>query len=102
MKASSLPIGYILGVLNRDQAAEYVGVGVSLFDTMVADQRMPAPVVLSVGRVGWVQRELDQAIADLPRRGQQGFSDQTDDEKALERFDAARKAAKAQKLAAQR
>jgi hypothetical protein len=43
MKASLLPIGYILGVLNRDQAAEYVGAGVSLFDSMVADRRMPAP-----------------------------------------------------------
>ncbi|MDB5635950.1 MAG: hypothetical protein JWP51_858 [Bradyrhizobium sp.] len=102
MKASSLPIGYILGVLNREQAAEYVGVGVSLFDSMVADRRMPAPVVLSVGRFGWVQRELDLAIAALPRKGQmQASRDQIDDERAQEKFDAARKAAKAQKLAAQ-
>ena len=98
MKESSLPIGYLLGVLNREQSAEYVGVSPSLFDDMVADGRMPPAVVLSVGRFGWVQRELDIAIAALPRKGQiQHSRDQTRDEKAEERFDAARRAAKAAK-----
>jgi predicted DNA-binding transcriptional regulator AlpA len=102
MKASTLPIGYVLGVLNREQAAEYVGVGLSLFDRMVADRRLPAPVVLSVGRLGWVQRELALAIAALPRRDQTGSGDKADHDKtAEEKFDAARKAAKAEKLVAQ-
>lgn len=70
MTGSSLPVGYSLGVLNRKQAAEYVGVSPSLFDEMVANRRMPEAVVLSERRVGWIQRELDAAVAALPRKAQ--------------------------------
>jgi hypothetical protein len=101
MKASALPFGYVLGVLTREQAAEYVGgVGVSLFDAMVAHGRMPPAVILSVGRIGWVQRELDLAIAALPRKDHIGSIPQNAD--ILEKLDAARKAAKAEKHAAER
>ncbi|MCK1567475.1 hypothetical protein IVB08_26550 [Bradyrhizobium sp. 173] len=105
MKGSSLPIGYILGVLSREQAAEYVCVSPSLFDEMVLVGRMPKAVVLSERRFGWIQRELDLAIAALPRKDHieavapVAMSDK--DQHALERFDAARKAAKAQKPVAQ-
>jgi predicted DNA-binding transcriptional regulator AlpA len=61
MKGSSLPFGYLLGALNRMQSAEYVNVCPSVFDEMVADGRMPKPVVVSERRFGWIQRELDAA-----------------------------------------
>jgi predicted DNA-binding transcriptional regulator AlpA len=54
MTGSSLPIGYRKGVLQREQAAEYLGVSPSLFDEMVGDGRMPKAVVLSERRYGWV------------------------------------------------
>jgi predicted DNA-binding transcriptional regulator AlpA len=107
MKGSSLPPGYVLGVLNREQAAQYVGVSPSLFDELVANGRMPKGVVLSERRFGWVQRELDGAIATLPRKGETEtdgarVGEMSDGERdALEDFDAARKAAKAQKSSAQ-
>jgi len=105
MTGSSLPWGYRLGVLNRAQAAEYVGVSPSLFDEMVADGRIPKPVVLSERRYGWAQQELDAAIAELPRKGEADCgvpaADMSDAEKQqLEKFDATRKAAQAEKSAA--
>jgi predicted DNA-binding transcriptional regulator AlpA len=104
MKGSSLPVGYPRCVLGREQAAEYVGVSPSLFDEMVADRRMPDAVELSERRFGWIQRELDAAVAALPRKGQaKSYVTETSDaeRKALEKFDADRKAAKAEKPAAQ-
>ena len=106
MKGSSLPIGHPLGVLNREQAAEYVNVSPSLFDGMVADRRMPEAVELSERRFGWIQRELDAAIAVLPRKGHaKSHADVAEtssaEREALERFDAVRKATKAEKRAAQ-
>jgi predicted DNA-binding transcriptional regulator AlpA len=104
--SSSLPVGYSRCVLGREQAAEYVGVSPSLFDEMVADRRMPEAVVLSERRFGWIQRELDAAVAVLPRKGQAeshaDVAEMSSAEKvALERFDATRKADKAEKPAAQ-
>jgi predicted DNA-binding transcriptional regulator AlpA len=106
MKGSSLPFGYVLGVLNREQAAEYCSVSPSLFDEMVANKRMPPAVELSEKRFGWIQRELDTAIATLPRKDETKgdaapVGQMSDGERnALERFDAARKAAKAEKYTA--
>jgi predicted DNA-binding transcriptional regulator AlpA len=105
MKGSSLPIGYTRCVLNRMQVAEYLGVSASTFDEMVADGRMPQPVVLSERRFGWIQRELDAAVAALPRRNAAEANAHVEtvggeEEKALERFDAVRKAAKAEKSTA--
>ena len=73
---------------------------------MVADRRMPEAVVLSERRFGWIQRELDAAVAALPRKGQtESHADGTEMSNAervkLEKFDAARKAAKAEKPPAQ-
>jgi hypothetical protein len=72
---------------------------------MVADWRMPPAVVLSERRFGWIQLELDAAVAALPRKGQaDSHADVTEmrnvERKALEKFDATRKAAKAEKPAA--
>jgi hypothetical protein len=51
--------------LSREQAAGYVGVGVSKFDEMVADGRMPGPKEIDRRKV-WDRRGLDAAFDNLP------------------------------------
>jgi predicted DNA-binding transcriptional regulator AlpA len=53
--------------LSREEAARYVGIGVTLFDQMVDDGRMPRPRTLN-SRVIWDRLELDDAFNDLPHR----------------------------------
>ena len=50
--------------LSRVDAAGYVGVGVSLFDMMVADGVMPAPWKYR-GRLIWDKTRVDQALDGL-------------------------------------
>ncbi len=47
--------------LCRGEAAEYIGVGVSKLDAMVADGRMPAPKRID-GRRVWDRRQVDRAF----------------------------------------
>jgi excisionase family DNA binding protein len=47
--------------LSRGEAAEYIGVGVSKFDALVADKRMPAPKRID-GRRVWDRRQVDRAF----------------------------------------
>ncbi len=56
--------------LNRVQAAEYVGVGTTLFDELVREGRMPKPFKVN-SRTLWDRHKLDAAIDVL--------SDQDDD-----------------------
>lgn len=51
--------------LGRDDAARYIGVGVTKFDEMVSDGRMPRPRVIDRRRV-WDRLALDAAFSDLP------------------------------------
>ena len=51
--------------LSREQAAAYVGVSPSLFDTLVKDGRMPPPKRIN-SRTIWDRLELDAAFAALP------------------------------------
>ena len=51
--------------LSRVAAAEYIGIGVTKFDEMVADARMPAPRQIDARKV-WDRLELDAAFAALP------------------------------------
>lgn len=51
--------------LSREEAARYVGVGVTLFDELVADGRMPKPKVIN-RRVLWDRFALDVFFAELP------------------------------------
>lgn len=51
--------------LSREQAAIYVGVGVSKWDEMVKDGRMPRPRKVDA-RLIWDRVEVDLAFADLP------------------------------------
>ena len=47
--------------LSRVQSAVYVGVGVTKFDEMVADGRMPKPKRID-GRTVWELRALDEHL----------------------------------------
>lgn len=51
--------------LSREEAAEYIGVGASKFDQMVADGRMPQPKIIDARRV-WDRHRLDSAFEALP------------------------------------
>jgi|KBSSwiStaDraftv2_1062776.scaffolds.fasta_scaffold7182140_1 hypothetical protein len=57
--------------LSRDQSAAYVGVGVTKFNEMVEDGRMPPPKHVD-GRVIWDRYLLDQSFEQLD-------TDDTDD-----------------------
>jgi predicted DNA-binding transcriptional regulator AlpA len=50
--------------LCREDAARYVGIGVSLFDRLVDEGRMPKPKHIGK-RVVWDRLKLDAAFADL-------------------------------------
>ena len=58
---SNLPLSLAPRGLSRAQAAEYIGVGVTKFDEMVDDGRMPKPKHID-GRVVWDRIKLDQAF----------------------------------------
>jgi predicted DNA-binding transcriptional regulator AlpA len=57
--------GYAPRGLSREEAARYVGVGVTKFDEMVADRRMPKPKRID-GRVVWDRLKIEAAFSDLP------------------------------------
>jgi predicted DNA-binding transcriptional regulator AlpA len=50
--------------LSRGQAAEYIGVGVTKFDELVNDGRMPKPKRID-GRTVWDRVQLDEAFGAL-------------------------------------
>lgn len=58
--------------LHLSQAAKYIGIGVTKFNQMVADGRMPKPRRIDARKV-WDCRELDDAFDALPH-------DEEDDE----------------------
>lgn len=64
-KTSVLPLSCPPRGLARGAAAEYIGVGVSKFDQMVADRRMPQPKRID-GRKVWDRIELNEAFSALP------------------------------------
>jgi excisionase family DNA binding protein len=55
--------------LSRAEAAEYVGVGVTLFDQMVADGRLPKPKLANSRKI-WHRERLAEAFAEWPEEGQ--------------------------------
>lgn len=67
--------------LSRVEAAEYIGVGVTLFDQMVADGRMPPPRQANA-RLLWSRVEVEKWFLALPYadvRGQSIESAATDE-----------------------
>ena len=69
MRLDVLPHGCLPRGLSREQAAAYIGVGVTTFDAMVADGRMPKPRRIN-GRKVWDRIELDLYFAELPHDGE--------------------------------
>ena len=61
---SCLPPSLAPRGLSRGQSAEYVGVGVTKFDQMVDDGRMPRPKRID-GRLVWDRVKLDEAFEEL-------------------------------------
>ena len=55
--------------LDRIEAAIYVGIGLTKFDALVADGRMPGPRLID-GRRVWDIRRLDMAFEALPQSGE--------------------------------
>lgn len=63
--------------LSRVEAAEYVGVGVALFDAMVADGRMPPPKTINSRKV-WPRQRVEIAFSELPEDRWQGGAEDGD------------------------
>jgi predicted DNA-binding transcriptional regulator AlpA len=61
---SRLPLSLAPRGLSRVQAAEYIGIGVTKFDEMVDDARMPRPKRID-GRLVWDRIKLDEAFDAL-------------------------------------
>jgi len=59
-----LPLSLAPRGLSRVQAAEYIGIGVTKFDEMVDDGRMPRPKRID-GRLVWDRIKLDEAFDAL-------------------------------------
>lgn len=68
------PISYPPRGLSREEAARYIGVGVTKFDEMVKDGRMPKPKRLD-GRTVWDRLAVDLAFTDIPEDGHRNFFD---------------------------
>jgi predicted DNA-binding transcriptional regulator AlpA len=60
----ALPVNLPPRGLQREAAAQYIGVSVGKFDEMVSDGRMPKPLRID-GRKVWDRRALDQAFDAL-------------------------------------
>ena len=60
-----------LGV-NREQAAELIGVSASTFDKLVAAGRMPRPREVSLGRLVYDVAELAAAFRRIPHQAGPG------------------------------
>ena len=68
LRAPVLPLSLPPRGLDRSEAAAYIGIGVTKFDVLVADGRMPAPKMIDARRV-WDRLALDKAFAALPDAG---------------------------------
>jgi len=53
--------------LDRCEAAAHIGVGVTLFDEMVEDGRMPPPKMINSLKV-WKRTAIEKAFDNLPVR----------------------------------
>jgi hypothetical protein len=63
-RTSALPDNLPRRGLNREAAAEYIGVSPTKFDDMVRDGRMPPPIAID-GRRVWDRWLIDKAFTRL-------------------------------------
>jgi predicted DNA-binding transcriptional regulator AlpA len=68
MNNSATPLNYAPLGLSRDEAAQHIGIGTTLFDEMVTDGRMPPPKRINSRKV-WNRIAIEQAFAELPDDG---------------------------------
>jgi hypothetical protein len=62
-RSQALPPGLPPRGLSREAAAQYLGIGATLFDRQVAAGTLPAPVWIG-GRKVWDRRGLDRLFGD--------------------------------------
>lgn len=67
--ASILPDNLAPIGVSREQAAEFIGIGATLFDRLIADGRMPDARMLN-GRLVWDVAEVAAAFRSLPHRSE--------------------------------
>ena len=67
-RLTTLPDTLAPRCINREAAADFVGIGTTKFDELVRDGRMPRPKVID-GRKVWCVRALNAAVDDLPDDG---------------------------------
>lgn len=68
------PLSYPPRGLSREEAARYIGVGVTKFDQMVADRRMPKPKKVDT-RLIWDRLKVEAAFVDLPGDDEENIVD---------------------------
>lgn len=64
----SLPEGTWPRLLSREQAAIYLGIGTTLFDTMVSEGRLPKPIEGFGRRVLWDRWQIDLMVTEMANR----------------------------------
>jgi predicted DNA-binding transcriptional regulator AlpA len=64
-KPQILPVSLPPLGLSREQAADFVGVGTTLFDELVNDGRMPRPKRINK-RTVWNRIKIEEAFFELP------------------------------------
>jgi hypothetical protein len=64
-RAVSLPPNLAPIGLSKEEAAAYVGMGVTLFDQLVKDGRMPSAKMVE-SRLIWYRPQIDAAFMSLP------------------------------------
>jgi len=65
----ALPVSLPPLGINREQAAELIGVSASTFDKLVVAGRMPRPREVSVGRLVYDVAEIAAAFRRIPHQG---------------------------------
>lgn len=86
MATSTLIHNYAPRGLRHPAAANYVGMKLTKFDSMVGDGRMPKPRRVD-GVVVWDRHELDTAFDDLPRDTETIPTEDLDLQNRLEDFE---------------
>jgi len=63
--------------LSRVEACRYLGIGTTLFDTLIAEGKLPKPKRLASKPI-WDRIALDAAFNDLPEDGRSGLDQMLD------------------------
>lgn len=67
-RGGALPVSLPPLGINREQAAELIGVSTSTFDKLVEARKMPRPRIASAGRLVYDVSEIAEAFRQLPHQ----------------------------------